>query len=235
MVKIVVVEDNEIDFKILENNIRLFFSNIGKEYKLLHFNDGESVINNPEVFRVTDLFFLDIELPEMSGMDLAIKLRKNGSKSTIIFITNMVQYAVQGYDVSALDFVVKPIETELFQRKMSTYMARISGRRKTFLMHNRQGIKKYRISEITFVEVRAHKIYIHTIKGEDVFSGTLKQIEDELKDCGFARCNKCYLVNLRYVNNISNDEVDVDGHLLQISRREKKQFMEKFAEYEGDS
>ena len=234
MIRIAVVEDNPIDLQKICNNIKNYFIRTGGVYKLHVFEDSESALKKTELLTNIDLFLMDIELPGISGMNLAIKLRQAGYDSLIVFATNMVQYAVQGYDVSAIDFIVKPIEDETFQVKFDGYIKRIKGRKRTILIKNRETVKKCPVSDIIYVEVRDHQIHIITRSGEENFSGTLKQMEDELQDIGFARCNKCYLVNLKYVNSICNDKVDVGGYILQISRRERKKFMEAFAGYEGD-
>ena len=232
MINIAIVEDDQHDMLAIHDYINSYKQEHDDSIMLFEFTNAEDFLKQEKLFQVLDLLFLDIELPGMSGMDLAISLRKKGISCLIVFATNMVQYAVQGYDVAAIDFIVKPITQAVFHAKFSGYLRTIHSKKKTILIKKRDEVKRCLISDILFVEVESHTIRIFTKSSEEEFSGTLKQIEEELSGNGFAKCNKCYLVNLKYVESICKDEVKVAGHQLQISRREKKQFMEAFARYE---
>ena len=232
MVRIAVVEDDPYDLNVICKYIQSYIDITSEPIDIRTFTNAEEFIKERTLIPQIDLLFLDIELPGKNGMELAVKLRRSGVNSLIVFATNMIQYAVQGYDVAAVDFIVKPLTEEMFLTKFRRYIDKIKSRKKALILKNREGMKKYLLSDIIYVEVQAHRLKVVTRKSEEEYSGTLKQIEEEISGGGFARCNKCYLVNLRYVESIHNDEVDVAGHRLQISRREKKAFMEAFARYE---
>ncbi len=154
-----------------------------------------------------DIILMDIEMPGTNGMDAAEQIRKRDAQVVIMFITNMAHYAIKGYEVGALDFVLKPIQYLNFANKMDRAMQ---------LVENR-GSKP--------VMIQNHVLRYHTKQGNFEVRGSLKNVEEELPKGLFAKCSNWCLVGLTHVAEIKDDTVIVEGEELQISRRSKKNFM----------
>ena len=115
MIQIAIVEDEEIYVKQLTEYIRKYQTERGRSIKVTVFGDGEDITENYN--GVFDIILMDIQMRFMDGMTAAEKIRQMDQKVIIMFITNMIQYAVRGYEVDAMDYVVKPVEDmELFER-----------------------------------------------------------------------------------------------------------------------
>lgn len=95
------------------------------------------------------------------------------------------------------------------------------------------GQQLVRDSEILYIEVQGHNLIYHTLHGDLTATGTLKQIEAQLKPSGFYRCNYCYLVNLRHVGFLDGSEVTVGQYKLQISRNRRKEFLQQLTQFYG--
>ena len=180
-----------------------------------------------------DLVFLDVEMPHMSGMEAAKKLREADGNVAIIFVTNFVKYAVKGYEVEAMDYIVKPVDEYDFALKMTRILPRICvDKGNTVLIHTAERcVVKVAVCDIYYIEVQGHYVIFHTASGIYSEYTTLKKVEREISSGSFARCNRCYMVNLRWVRMIDKESVTVGKDVLAISRSQKKIFYDAYAAY----
>lgn len=182
--------------------------------------------------RDTDIVFMDIEMPLMNGLDAARKLREQESQVVLIFVTRLAQYAVKGYEVEAMDFMIKPINYYNFSLKLKKAIG-IANYKKhaSIYIKTGSGLKRFFSPEILYIEVIKHYTYIHTKDGVYCQQIPLKELEAELKAMGFARCNNCYLVNLSHVARLEKNEVWVEDTVLQISKPKRKEFVNALTNY----
>lgn len=205
----------------------------GKPMEIVHFLDGLAFLEN---YRPGfHLVFLDIEMPYMSGIEVAKRLREKDEVVALIFTTNLSQYAINGYEVNAIDYVVKPLSYYIFQSKIAKAEKHCEKYAEyDFCVSTRGGIERLQTSSIYYIEVMNHSIFIHSQKGIVEMTGSLTKVENELKDHSFTRCNYCYLVNLRYVEGVYDGFVKIAGESLPISRSRKKGFLEELLSYRGN-
>lgn len=182
-----------------------------------------------------DIVLLDIEMEDLNGMDTARLLRGMGANSEIIFVTNMAQYALKGYEVGALDFIVKPVRYTSFAFKFRRAVeAALRKNNSRIAVGTRGGLRYTDTSDINYVEVMGHKLIYHTVRGSFEAWGALKDVRKMLEPFGFALCNACYLVNLAHVVSISQDMVAVEGgDELKMSRGRKRSFMDALTRPRG--
>ena len=183
-----------------------------------------------------DIVFFDIMLPGMTGMEAAQKLRKYDSDIIIIFVTNMSSFAVKSYEVDALDYILKPISYERMEFKLTKALGIIRFRSETSLVINSLdgGIVRMSSGQIYYIEVTGHKLRYCTEQGEFFEKGTLSQKAEILEQYNFARCNACYLVNLRHIFAVNGYYLKMkNGDELRISQPKKKEFTGKLANYMG--
>ena len=182
-----------------------------------------------------DLLLLDIQLPGMTGMDAAKKIRKTDPDVMMIFITSLTQYAIEGYSVNAFDYILKPLRSASFLAKMERAFRVLNRNRSNAVLtlSTKDGKRRVPMDDILYVEVNNHDIFVHTM--EDTFKewGTMKTIESQLEGASFARCSVHYLVNLKYVQGMAGELVIVPGAQLPISRSRRKEFLDAIAQYEG--
>lgn len=232
MLRIAVVEDEPATCRLLQDYISRFQSERKAEIETTAFSNGLDLV---EDFRpIWDVILLDIEMPIMDGMTAARHIRKADQDVAIIFITNMAKYAIKGYEVNALDFVLKPVSYFAFAMKLDKVVARLSRQNHSCLLLQTEG-RMVRLSaeEITYIEVIHHRLQIHTEEQDYTASGTLTTMEERLREEGFVRCNKGYLVNLRHVKRIYADSVLVGNERLLISRRKREEFLAAVTDYYG--
>ncbi len=236
MIKLAVVDDNPQELKNLTDMFYRLKVELGQDFLIDSFADSSSFLSVYD--KSYSILFLDIELngqnPDDNGIELAKKIRHTDPDVMIIFITNLAQMAIKGYEVRAFDFIVKPVNYGDFAMKMRSALGFCLARRtESFKVATDGGFVMLTSDDLLYIEVNGHYTYYHTTKAVYKQKGTLKEIEGKVADLPFKRCNNCYLVNLKYVDGVDRDDVLVRGERLKISRPKKREFLQSIAEYMG--
>lgn len=232
--KIVILEDDAAQaWQINEYLLQYQREHAGFQYTAKTYTTGHRLLEDyrPD----TDLLLLDIQLPDMLGIDVARQIRQTDPRVMIIFVTNLAQYAIEGYSVNAFDYVLKPINAFSFSKKLERAVRVLSHMENdlTLEIKGKNGSRWIAADAVTYVEVRSHEVYIHTEQECIRQWGTLAQYETLLKPLHFIRCNASYLVNLKYVRTVMKDQVEVNRDMLTISRTFRKDFLNTLAQYKG--
>ena len=233
MLQVAIVEDSLSDQKLLHQYLQKFSQETGEDCTISSFDDSISFL---EEFRPGhyDLILLDIQLPHLDGMDTAREIRKLDELTLILFITNVAQYALKGYEVDALDYMLKPVSYFAFALKLKKAHRILRERGQAARMLPFDGeLRRIPVRSILYVEVTNHHLCFHTYDGDSVITGNLKAWEADLSPYHFVRCNNCYLVNLVHVLGVTADMVRVEDVSLKISRPRRKEFMRALSEYYG--
>ena len=232
MIKIAVVDDEYADRKLLLDYFGRLKSEICEETVVQEFRSGDDFLKDFE--DSWDLICLDIDMEGRDGISTAARIRRQDTNVIIIFITNMAQMAIRGYEVQALDFVVKPLNYYSFALKMRNAMDIIGKRKsKNIAILTASGVYKIATDDLYYVEVSDHYLCYHTKKGNYQQKASLRELEERLAGLSFKRCNNCYLVNLKYVDCVEKDDLQIAGEWLKISRSRKKEFLQSLANYIG--
>ena len=179
-----------------------------------------------------DLVFMDIDMPYLDGLSAARKLRETDREVCLIFVTNMARYAIRGYEVSAFDFIVKPVEEGSLALKMDRVMRHLGTREaRSVVIRSGENLIRVVVKELLYVEIQRHRISYHLPDRTIPSYGTLKSVEELLEDPLFVRCNSCYLVNLRHVNAIEDGYAVVGKERLLISAPRKAAFGKALVDY----
>ena len=232
MIKIAIVEDEAAVRDQLTDYVRRYTRQYGTEFEVTCFTDGDEILEN---YRPAfDIIFLDVEMKRLNGMETAQRIRELDDDVLLIFITNMAQYAIKGYSVGALDYVLKPVPYFAFSQQLQKALGQLEKRERHYLAVAMDGgMRRLDAAEIYYLESEGHKVHFYTEKEDFMVPGTLKNYEEKLVGRAFARCNSGYLVNLAQVSGVQQDMVQVGPYALQISRPRRKAFMAELADYIG--
>ena len=232
--KIVVLEDDAGQARQINNYLlRYQQEHTGFQYTVKIFSTGRRLLE--EYQPDTDLLLLDIQLPDMLGIDVARQIRQSDPQVMIIFVTNLAQYAIEGYSVNAFDYVLKPVNFFSFVKKLERAIRVLSHGENTVKLEikSKNGNRWLSADAVTYIEVRSHEVCIHTEQETIRRWGTLAQYEEQLKPLHFIRCNASFLVNPKYVRTVFKDQVEVAQDTLPISRTFRKDFLNTLAQYKG--
>ena len=230
MFYIAVVEDQKDNADTLCSYIKKYGLEKHIIFEIDVFTDGLNFIS--DYTEKYDMVFMDIAMPHMDGLEAAHKLREMDNKVGLIFITTLAKYAIRGYEVQAMDFLIKPIKYELFHLKFEKALSM----RKydiVFRIPLANGGKKLLVSDITYIESCKHYIYFHTELKEYRMRGSMKEISEFFLKNSFALASGSLLVNLAYVEEFQGGEVIVNGEKFVLARKYKTDFINELTEYMG--
>ena len=230
MINVAIVEDEEQQAQTLAECVGRYGREHGLEFSCVVYANAINFLQNYK--GTADIVFMDIRMPHMSGMEAAERLRERDSSVVIIFVTSLMQYAVDGYKVGALDFVIKPVQYGSFALTMRRAVERVAWNEgKRLLVNTPTGAILLDADDIRYVEILKHHLVYHAVGGDYDGYGTLVEVEKQLAGEPFARCNACYLVNLRYVTQIQGYSVYLGEEELRISHPKRKDLAAAFAAY----
>lgn len=230
MINIAIVEDEDSYASQLTEYINKYESESGSSFRITRFKDGDEITNGYK--GQFDIILMDIEMKLMDGMTAAEEIRKLDQEVVIMFITNMTNYAIRGYQVDALDYVLKPVSYFAFSQKLGRAIARMKkSSAKTISIELPSGIKKLDIDNVFYIESEGHNLVFYTSGGEFKIRAKLGDFEAQLSQYNFFRSNKGYLVNLKYVDGVENGCCIIAGKQLLISRARKNDFMTALTEF----
>lgn len=230
--RVAIIEDEQDQALQLEEYLRAYGEENRQTFQVSRYDTGEAFLQ--DFHSQFGLILLDISLPGMDGMQTAKALRERDADVGLLFITQMAQYAIRGYEVDAMDYLLKPVSPFAFSQRIQRAISRLRKREKQYLMiSDRNGSRRLAVDEIYYIESRGHNLIYHTAKGEFTLSGTITEAESRLAAHHFFRCNKGYLVSLRHVEGVRNGCAVVQGIELLISRPRKNGFLEALTNYIG--
>lgn len=232
MLSIAICEDEAAAAETLEKCIQAYCNANGIPFRVKAY--ANPVLFLTEYKANYDLIFMDIEMPDLDGIQVSHKIRELDEEVPIVIVTNMKKMALRGYEVGAFDFIIKPVNAfglELTLKKALKLIARRESHLLTVPV--KYGSRRLDAADVKYVELSGRKLIFHTA-GEAIESGgTLKNLEEILYRYGFRRCNNYCLVNLKYITEVYKDQVKLGKEPIDISRPRKKQFLQELTSYWG--
>lgn len=236
MYRALIVEDDPSAAELLRTHLVRFGAEKGVAFSI---EVIASALELLEGSHPADVIFLDIGLPGINGMEAAGIIRQSDQVTPIVFVTDLAQYAVRGYQVDAIDFMVKPIAYEDFALRMGRVM-RVMARNdaETITLNTSTGLRVVPLRDIIFVEILKHDLYWH-IAGEAEplrMRGSIKGAVAELGQTRFCQASASHVINMGQVRRVLTSSVIMsDGSEVVISRSRKAQALEALARFAGAS
>ena len=234
MIKIAVAEDNLNTYEQIQAFINKYADENQISTSITHYCNGFEISN--AYIPQFDIILMDIDMPLVNGMSAAQKIRDLDPNVIIIFITNLSQYAIQGYSVQAFDYIMKPLSYFSFSQFFGRAVSKIYKTRDIpyYTIKTKDSINKIAISDIYYIEILNHTLIYHTAAGNFKTTGKLKEVESILAGHSFFRCNNGFLVNLLHVDCILENSTSVHGDIIPVSRARKKGFSAALLNYISD-
>lgn len=240
MPRIAICDDEAAQRSLLEACVR--------EWGMLRQLEVETVlVGNAEQFLFhweegrRDIVLLDIDMPGADGLSLARKLREQGEDVQIIFVTGLAEYALEGYDVDAVSYLVKPIEKGRLFACLDRALARCGKEAPAMLLETPGGMARVRVRDVCYLESAAHDTLVYCAQEKEPIRcrAGIRQLEERLGQQGesfsklaFFKIHRSYLVNLAYVSRIEKKEAVMDGGVaLPVARNRWEALNQAYLEY----
>ena len=218
MIRIAVIDDEKIILKSIYKKIESLFCKTGVKFEIYDYTNAVAALKEIEKSGF-DILFLDIDMPDISGMEIAKKLRIQEENIDIVFVTNKEELVYDAIKFTPFRFIRKYRFEDEIEETVSEFMNKFGKNNYTYMFSTSQGKKGVLVTRIKYIEVMSHKLNVYGINESFIANGNLKDIENIFYDYGFLKIHQSYLVNYRFINLIKYKEVILDdGKTLPISR-----------------
>lgn len=217
MYRMAICDDNRADVIYLKSFVEKWAKKAEAALQIEYFSSAEAFLFQYEEDKSYDILFLDIEMGEMNGVELARKIRKENRLVQIIFITGYMEYIAEGYDVEALHYLLKPVTAQKLNGVLDRAAERLKSKEKVLCLELPGAVVRVALGEIRYLEVQRNYVTVHGAEDYTV-KKTLHELEKEL-DGSFCRTGRSYIVNLHFVKKITRTQVILkDGREIPLSR-----------------
>ena len=229
--KIAICEDNSVYSDILKEYIYTWAKDKRCFAEISIYKSSEQFLIGVENWMDIDLMLLDIKMGEIDGVELAHKLRNDGFLGQIIFTTDYAEYVWEGYKVSALDFLMKPIDYSSCAILLDKVQNEIR-KQKYYICQTSDMAIRIPYEEILFFESNLHYIMVNTIKKTYTTRASLSEIIQTVDNDVFVQCHRSYLVNIAHVASFSQKNITMSTEAkIDVGRKYLNFIKEKFTKY----
>ena len=233
--RVLLCDDDKRDIDKLETLIDKYGAANNIQFNIDSYSAGEELLDDVLKGKNADIFFLDINLEGMDGLEIASKIREKYENVPIVFITAYINYALDGYKVRANRFLVKDDLEHTFSECMDDICGEIIKKRKSMMFHCVDGDRRINLSDISLFETSGRQVVIHSGNNTFQMYEKLNSLEEKLEGYGFIRIHRFYLVNIKYIANIHNYVLTLaDGRELPIPKGRYREVRQKYTLFMGE-
>lgn len=230
MLQLAVCDDERVFRSDLRKILGTELELCGIDYHISEFTSGEELIAGLEKADC-QILFLDIEMKGIDGVEAARRLRETKRQMEIVFVTSYADFVFQGYEVRALNYILKPYEPEKIAAVLHTAPEALDiEAEKYYVIDQRGGSIRVPLSSVKYFSSDRRTVHAVTTEQEYTFYEKLSDLETELPDT-FVRIHNRYLVHLKYLEAVRQNKAVVDGEELPVSRSCKSGLSIAFAKY----
>lgn len=247
--KIAIVDDEENSQDIIEKYIREWAGSRHELVEFSRFGSSEGFLFSWEEDKDFALLVLDIEMGEVSGLELARRIRMEDGRIPVLFVTGYDEYMQYGYDVSALHYLLKPVNKDRLFAVLDKMQQAKTDAAETLIVNAGGEVRRIQVNNIMYVEAAGHGSIMHTNveaagRGSVLHAASAEFQELQLKESLGAiekqvlsggeiiKCHRAYLVGLRFISAIQNSDIVLDnGERLPVSRNQMKNVQQAFLKY----
>lgn len=232
MIKIAVVEDCDEDAAVLTKHIQRYSDESGYRFEITRIATALDFVSDYRP--VYDLIFFDIVMPGMNGIEAAKRIRETDRSVVLAFITNMAQYAIEGYEAEASAYILKPTSYDVFHERMNK-LVKLSEKahKKVPLLVGDDFGRSVRIfaSDVYYILKIKNYVYFYEMDGVYKKREELKSTLPKLRGVPFIQINSGCCVNLDHIDEILLKSVKIRGEEFPIARARRKTFIESYMSY----
>ncbi len=230
-ISITICDDERAQIDYLSALVRKWADVRSHDVRITEFESAEGFLFSYEEDKTADILLLDIQMKGLDGVALARRIRQDNDAVQIVFITGYPDYMAQGYDVSALHYLMKTVKEDKLFEVLDKAVSKLKKEQKLLLVDSADGTIRIPQNDILFVEAFAHSVAIQTKNTVVETRISISEIE-KLLDGSFIRCHRSYIVGLRHIGRITKTDVILDdGKAVPLSRRLYNDVNRAFIDY----
>ncbi|MDE6530130.1 MAG: LytTR family DNA-binding domain-containing protein [Lachnospiraceae bacterium] len=223
MLSIAVCDDEVIECCNMARKIKEILEEMKIPCMIRQFRSGGELLQALESF---DIIFLDIIMQGLDGMKTAQIFREKAFDKILIFVSSSREYVYEAYDVEAFQYLLKPVDDRKLKKVLQKAVLKTESHSQEFIIISRERQKKkYFLDDIYYFEIKGRMVDVHGPEGIFTYYEQIGELENKLRDKGFFRCHKSYLINLKYVDGYNRQEVILEnGENILIAKRRYEDF-----------
>lgn len=234
MIKIAICDDEQHFLNIIERMLRVYEEKSGQSLYIKKYTQSIHLMDSlKEEFQI---YFLDLQMPNMNGFELAKIIRKYDERSTIIFVTSYREYVFDSFQFDIANYITKPITQAQIECEMNRAIRKINTYEQEYLVvKNSNGFIKIFLSDIQYIETYERNVRFHCQNGRsEIGHFKMQNLEERLREYPFIRCHNSYIVNVDYIKQIHDLSVTLlSGEKIYTTKSRKKELIKKMAERMG--
>lgn len=226
MLSIAVCDDEVIECCNMARKIKDILEEMKIPCIIRQFRSGGELLKAIESF---DIVFLDIIMQGLDGMKTAQIFREKASDKILIFVSSSREYVFEAYDVEAFQYLLKPVDDRKLKNVLQKAVLKTENRSQEFIIVSRERQKKKLfLDDIYYFEIQGRIVDAHGTEGIFTYYEQIGELENKLRDKGFFRCHKSYLINLEYVCGYNRQEALLEnGEKIVIAKRRYDRFVQE--------
>lgn len=223
MLNITICDDEHLQIEYLAALVRKWADERGRAVRISNFESAENFLFSYEDDKTADILLLDIQMKELDGVELARQIRQDNDAVQIIFITGYLDFISEGYDVSALHYLIKPAKEDKLFEVLDRAVSRLQREEKSLLIDSSGEKFRIKLDDIRFIEAQDHYVCINTNSGDYKVKMRLSDIEKML-DGSFIRCQRSFIIGLKHIKKTtklsvvlqSNKEIPISRSMYDV-------------------
>lgn len=231
-IKIIICDDNEQDRKIEKEKTKQLLDLLYIDFEITEYKDGKKLFDDIDKISLYDILILDIDMPGITGIDIAKEIMDKAPLVNVIFVTNRADLVFEAIHCRPFRFVRKEKLNEELEEAIQASLTKIKNESVIYEFKTTQENVRIPVKDIIYLESRSHYLHLHLINGEQIIRGKISEYEEKLKGHGFIRIHMGYLVNVRNIYSVTSKEVTLDdGTILPVSRKKSVAVKDVHASY----
>ncbi len=233
MFRLAICEDEKVVLDYEISLVKKWAADQGCPLELDSYISAEQFLFESEDKAPYDLLIFDIQMKNINGMELAKKLRERGCDSVIIFITGVPDYAIEGYEVGAVRYILKPVKEEVLKGLLDNVLAERNKKAEDyFVLGQGADLEKISFDKIVYIEARGHYVFLKGLDFEREWKAGFAETAASFEGRDFFCLRRGLLVNLAHVQRITRTDCIMDnGEALPVARGSYKELNEAFIEF----
>lgn len=226
MLSIAVCDDEVIECCNMAKRIKEIMEEMKIPCIIRQFQSGGELLQAPESF---DIVFLDIIMQDPDGMKTARTFREKASDKILIFVSSSREYVFEAYDAEAFQYLLKPVDSGKLKGVLQKAVFKTERRSQEFIIVSRERQKKkWFLDDIFYFEIKGRVVEVHGPEGVFTYYEQIGELENKLRDKGFFRCHKSFLINMKYVDGYNRQEVVLEnGEKIALAKRRYEAFCQE--------
>ena len=218
--------------KTVHEEIKKLIQHFGKEensFEITDFSSGKEIIRSYESGKTFDIVFLEIEMTDINGIEVAERVKEISPKSIIVFLSGYTDFVFEAFRIEALHFIVKPIKEKEFNEVFDRACKKFISISSTIILKWQSERYCIPVDEISFVEGYQRHLTVHTAGRDYEAVGKLSEIFETLCHHGFVRSHQGFIVNMHYIKNFGSNDIELtDGTKVMLSVRKRQEALKVY-------